>query len=84
MYIFVLGIAHRDLKPENILCVYPDRLSPVKICDFDLASNIQFSDGTTTPALFSPVNLNVYSKYYRYFYQYTRFSVIINVTFSVY
>jgi MAP kinase interacting serine/threonine kinase len=32
------GIAHRDIKPENILCTESDRVSPVKICDFDLAS----------------------------------------------
>merc|ERR1712045_1095522 len=32
------GIAHRDLKPENVLCVYRDRLTPVKLCDFDLGS----------------------------------------------
>lgn len=33
-----LGIAHRDVKPENILCTEPDRVSPVKLCDLDLAS----------------------------------------------
>jgi MAP kinase interacting serine/threonine kinase len=32
------GVAHRDIKPENILCTDPDRVSPVKICDLDLAS----------------------------------------------
>ncbi|EYC14911.1 hypothetical protein Y032_0039g79 [Ancylostoma ceylanicum] len=32
------GIAHRDVKPENILCTEPDRVSPVKLCDLDLAS----------------------------------------------
>ena len=40
------GIAHRDLKPENILCVYPDSLTPVKLCDFDLGSGIKFHSGT--------------------------------------
>ncbi|XP_077285219.1 MAPK interacting serine/threonine Lk6 kinase [Arctopsyche grandis] len=43
------GIAHRDLKPENILCVYPDRLCPIKICDFDLGSGINFSNCLTSP-----------------------------------
>lgn len=33
-----LGIAHRDVKPENILCTEPHRVSPVKLCDLDLAS----------------------------------------------
>uniref|UniRef100_A0A1I7SWS2 Protein kinase domain-containing protein n=1 Tax=Bursaphelenchus xylophilus TaxID=6326 RepID=A0A1I7SWS2_BURXY len=32
------GIAHRDVKPENILCTDLDRVSPVKLCDLDLAS----------------------------------------------
>jgi serine/threonine protein kinase len=32
------GIAHRDVKPENILCTDPHRVSPVKLCDLDLAS----------------------------------------------
>lgn len=54
------GIAHRDLKPENILCVYPDKLSPVKICDFDLSSGIKFnpnlaSSPLSTPQLLTPV-----------------------------
>jgi len=54
------GIAHRDLKPENILCVYPDSLTPVKLCDFDLGSGIKFHSGTgngsdTTPLLHTPV-----------------------------
>lgn len=53
------GIAHRDLKPENILCVFADRLTPVKICDFDLGSGIQVdtqrSSFVTTPELLSPV-----------------------------
>lgn len=53
------GIAHRDLKPENILCVDPDKLSPVKICDFDLGSGIKFNSALTspiaTPQLLTPV-----------------------------
>ena len=32
------GIAHRDVKPENILCTEHDKISPVKLCDLDLAS----------------------------------------------
>ncbi|KAB7498549.1 MAP kinase-interacting serine/threonine-protein kinase 1 [Armadillidium nasatum] len=53
------GIAHRDLKPENILCVYPDRLCPVKLCDFDLGSGIKFNPTLNsplmTPQLMTPV-----------------------------
>lgn len=52
------GIAHRDLKPENVLCVYKDRLTPVKLCDFDLGSGIKFHSGggsDTTPLLLTPV-----------------------------
>ncbi|XP_037944558.1 5'-AMP-activated serine/threonine-protein kinase catalytic subunit alpha-like isoform X2 [Teleopsis dalmanni] len=53
------GIAHRDLKPENILCVFPDKLCPIKICDFDLGSGIKFttdiSSPAATPQLLTPV-----------------------------
>lgn len=53
------GIAHRDLKPENILCVHPEKLCPIKICDFDLGSGIKFttnmSSPTATPQLLTPV-----------------------------
>uniref|UniRef100_A0A1L8DKL5 non-specific serine/threonine protein kinase n=1 Tax=Nyssomyia neivai TaxID=330878 RepID=A0A1L8DKL5_9DIPT len=53
------GIAHRDLKPENILCVHPDKLCPIKICDFDLGSGIKFttniSSPAATPQLLTPV-----------------------------
>jgi len=53
------GIAHRDLKPENVLCVYRDRLTPVKLCDFDLGSGIKIHSGSggsdTTPLLLTPV-----------------------------
>jgi len=52
------GIAHRDLKPENVLCVHPDKLTPVKLCDFDLGSGIKFHSGggsDTTPLLMTPV-----------------------------
>lgn len=58
-FLHVKGIAHRDLKPENILCVYPDKLSPVKICDFDLSSGIKFNSNLasplSTPQLLTPV-----------------------------
>jgi MAP kinase interacting serine/threonine kinase len=51
------GIAHRDLKPENILCTYPDTVSPVKLCDLDLASKCSAAalHSITTPELQSPV-----------------------------
>ncbi|XP_003423814.1 MAP kinase-interacting serine/threonine-protein kinase 1 isoform X2 [Nasonia vitripennis] len=53
------GIAHRDLKPENILCVHPDKLTPIKICDFDLGSGIKFNNSASsplaTPQLLTPV-----------------------------
>ena len=52
------GVSHRDLKPENVLCVYSDRLTPVKLCDFDLGSGIKFHSGggsDTTPLLLTPV-----------------------------
>ncbi|XP_055371731.1 probable myosin light chain kinase DDB_G0284661 isoform X2 [Condylostylus longicornis] len=44
------GIAHRDLKPENILCVDPEKLCPIKICDFDLGSGIKFNTDVASPA----------------------------------
>jgi serine/threonine protein kinase len=58
-YLHKKGIAHRDLKPENILCAKAGQLTPVKICDFDLGSEIRV-DGRhcspiTTPELLSPV-----------------------------
>jgi hypothetical protein len=60
VYFLISGIAHRDLKPENILCVYPDKLSPVKICDFDLSSGIKFNSNLasplSTPQLLTPVS----------------------------
>merc|ERR1712045_385390 len=52
------GIAHRDLKPEHVLCVYRDRLTPVKLCDFDLGSTPRFHSGggsQSTPLLMTPV-----------------------------
>lgn len=54
------GIAHRDVKPENILCTEPDHVSPVKLCDLDLASRpskqeVQMSQSTMEPDLASPV-----------------------------
>lgn len=52
------GMAHRDLKPENILCEHQDRISPVKICDFDLGSGIKLNSDSSpisTPELLTPV-----------------------------
>jgi len=56
------GIAHRDVKLENILCVYPNQVYPVKICDFDLASDSEatVSDSATTPDLYTPVGTAEY------------------------
>uniref|UniRef100_A0A8C1JKH8 non-specific serine/threonine protein kinase n=2 Tax=Cyprinus carpio TaxID=7962 RepID=A0A8C1JKH8_CYPCA len=51
------GIAHRDLKPENILCEYTNKVSPVKICDFDLGSGVKLNSACTpitTPELTTP------------------------------
>uniref|UniRef100_A0AAR2IZ88 non-specific serine/threonine protein kinase n=1 Tax=Pygocentrus nattereri TaxID=42514 RepID=A0AAR2IZ88_PYGNA len=51
------GMAHRDLKPENILCEHEDRISPVKICDFDLGSGIKLNNDSSpisTPELLTP------------------------------
>ncbi|XP_077082083.1 MAP kinase-interacting serine/threonine-protein kinase 2a [Siphateles boraxobius] len=51
------GMAHRDLKPENILCEHSDRVSPVKICDFDLGSGIKLNSDSSpisTPELLTP------------------------------
>lgn len=58
-FVVCLGIAHRDLKPENLLCVYPDKLTPIKVCDFDLGSGIKFNNSLSspvaTPQLLTPV-----------------------------
>ncbi|XP_069795041.1 MAP kinase-interacting serine/threonine-protein kinase 1-like isoform X1 [Narcine bancroftii] len=51
------GIAHRDLKPENILCEFSEKISPVKICDFDLGSGVKLNSACTpitTPELMTP------------------------------
>lgn len=53
------GMAHRDLKPENILCEHVDKISPVKICDFDLGSGIKLNSDSSpisTPELLTPVS----------------------------
>lgn len=59
------GIAHRDLKPENILCVSTEKLCPIKICDFDLGSGINFttelSSPSATPLLLTPVCTTIIS-----------------------
>ncbi|CAJ0963342.1 unnamed protein product, partial [Mesorhabditis belari] len=54
------GIAHRDVKPENILCTDRDRVSPIKLCDLDLASKIHYNPErmvqvASEPDLASPV-----------------------------
>ncbi|VDO26789.1 unnamed protein product [Onchocerca flexuosa] len=55
------GIAHRDVKPENVLCSDIDRVSPVKICDLDLASKAslpsppRLTNVNSEPDLASPV-----------------------------
>ena len=55
------GIAHRDVKPENILCTSPEGVSPVKLCDLDLASKAvsssppRLSSVASEPDLASPV-----------------------------
>ena len=46
-FVHGLGLAHRDLKPENVLCVFPDHVSPAKLCDFNLVS-ATLSDGSPT------------------------------------
>lgn len=56
-FLHTKGIAHRDLKPENILCQYEDKVSPVKICDFDLGSGVKLNSACTpitTPELTTP------------------------------
>ncbi|XP_053093892.1 MAP kinase-interacting serine/threonine-protein kinase 1 isoform X4 [Pangasianodon hypophthalmus] len=56
-FLHTKGIAHRDLKPENILCEYVDKVSPVKICDFDLGSGVKLNSACTpitTPELTTP------------------------------
>ncbi|XP_057246523.1 MAP kinase-interacting serine/threonine-protein kinase 1 isoform X3 [Malurus melanocephalus] len=56
-FLHTKGIAHRDLKPENILCESPDKISPVKICDFDLGSGVKLNSACTpitTPELTTP------------------------------
>ncbi|XP_059740573.1 MAP kinase-interacting serine/threonine-protein kinase 1 isoform X3 [Bos taurus] len=59
-FLHTKGIAHRDLKPENILCESPEKVSPVKICDFDLGSGVKLNNSCTpitTPELTTPNKL---------------------------
>ncbi|XP_036995594.2 MAP kinase-interacting serine/threonine-protein kinase 1 isoform X1 [Artibeus jamaicensis] len=56
-FLHTKGIAHRDLKPENILCESSEKVSPVKICDFDLGSGVKLNNSCTpitTPELTTP------------------------------
>ncbi|XP_059545678.1 MAP kinase-interacting serine/threonine-protein kinase 1 isoform X6 [Myotis daubentonii] len=56
-FLHTKGIAHRDLKPENILCESAEKVSPVKICDFDLGSGVKLNNSCTpitTPELTTP------------------------------
>ncbi|XP_053549499.1 MAP kinase-interacting serine/threonine-protein kinase 1 isoform X2 [Bombina bombina] len=56
-FLHTKGIAHRDLKPENILCEFEEKVSPVKICDFDLGSGVKLNSACTpitTPELTTP------------------------------
>ncbi|VDM95956.1 unnamed protein product [Thelazia callipaeda] len=55
------GIAHRDVKPENVLCSNIDHVTPVKLCDLDLASKAsvpsppRLTNVNSEPDLASPV-----------------------------
>uniref|UniRef100_A0A8C1TWF8 non-specific serine/threonine protein kinase n=2 Tax=Cyprinus carpio TaxID=7962 RepID=A0A8C1TWF8_CYPCA len=53
----VMGVVGNYLKPENILCEREERISPVKICDFDLGSGIKLNSDSSpisTPELLTP------------------------------
>merc|ERR1739844_253956 len=47
------GIAHRDIKLDDVLCVNANSPCPVKLCDFDLCSEIR--NDVSTPQLLTPV-----------------------------
>eukprot|EP00045_Choanoeca_perplexa_P003134 m.28803 g.28803 ORF g.28803 m.28803 type:complete len:478 (+) comp11883_c0_seq2:147-1580(+) len=48
------GIAHRDLKPANVLCLFPGKVIPAKIADFNLATMVKV-EGELIRPLTTPV-----------------------------
>ena len=58
------GIVHRDLKPPNLFLLPTDDGYFVKVCDFGIAKDLSFDDGSMTqsmigtPAYMSPEQVN--------------------------